>query len=817
MGLMDRIKDTVNSTISAIKPVTQSSDAEVNNNAVISEEMKRLCRQAAAEGAVLIKNDGTLPLKKGTVVSLFSRMQFDWFFVGYGSGGDGAVCDGAADVKNHYVKANLVTGIRNCEELELNEKLAEVYAKWVEKNPVTEGAWGAWSFNRKEMPLDVVTLQSVKGESDTAVVTIGRSAGEDRDLVYENGSYLISDEELELLDLAVDNFDKVVVLLNTSGIIDMSWMKKYGDKIGAVMYVFEGGMESGNAVADLLCGKVNPCGRLTDTIAKSYFDYPSSDNFGGRNFNNYTEDIFVGYRYFESFDKNNVLYPFGYGLSYTDFSIEYIDTEAFDDGFEITAKITNTGELAGKEVAQLYAEKPVGKLGNPARELVAFAKTKELAPNESETVKMWVDAYQLTSFDDCGSTNHAGAYVAEEGEYSFYLGKNVREAEKVFSYFQEECEVYAQHKQASAPQEHFEVFHAEIIDGKTVLRKKAVAKRKFDLGSRINNNLPEDIEMTGDKGLKLSDVKDGKCTMEDFVAQLDMDELEAVTRGDYRMGSPLGTKGNAGVYGGVLESLRDKGIPPVTTSDGPTGIGLAANCSRVPIGTLLACTFDTELIEALHTELAIEMKDRGSDVLLAPGLNIHRNPLCGRNFEYYSEDPYLTGKMAAAAVRGIQSQGASACPKHFACNNQEMRRNKNDSRVSERALREIYLKGFEICVKEAAPKNIMTSYNRINGVYGHYNYDLCTTILRGEWGYEGNVMTDWWMQSEKSPENPALKDQAYRVRAQVDLLMPGGAYHTDGKPDGTLWTSLGKPFGITLGEVQRCAMNVLDSVIKIKL
>ncbi|MBR2278653.1 MAG: glycoside hydrolase family 3 protein, partial [Eubacterium sp.] len=297
----------------------------------------------------------------------------------------------------------------------------------------------------------------------------------------------------------------------------------------------------------------------------------------------------------------------------------------------------------------------------------------------------------------------------------------------------------------------------------------------------------------------------------------DLVELEAITRGDYTMDSKLGAKGNAGAFAGVLESLRDKGVPAVITTDGPSGIRLFAYCSLIPIGTLLACTFDTELVEAIHTELAKEMKERGTDVLLAPGMNIHRNPLCGRNFEYYSEDPYITGKMAAAAVRGIQSQGASACPKHFACNNQEMRRTKNDSRLSERALREIYLKGFEICVREAQPKNIMTSYNRINGVYGHYNYDLCTTILRGEWGYEGNVMTDWWMQSEKSPENPAVKDQAYRVRAQIDVFMPGGARVTNRKPDKTLLSSLGKPFGITLGEIQRSAMNVLKCAMDLKL
>ena len=268
--------------------------------------------------------------------------------------------------------------------------------------------------------------------------------------------------------------------------------------------------------------------------------------------------------------------------------------------------------------------------------------------------------------------------------------------------------------------------------------------------------------------------------MADFVAQLNLEELEAISRGAYRMNSPLGAPGNAGVYGGVLESLRKKGVPPVTTTDGPSGIRLYASCSLLPIGTLLASTFDTMLVEEVY-----------------------------RAEEYYSEDPLVTGKIAAAAVRGLQSNGVSACPKHFACNNQEFCRNRNDSRLSERALREIYLKGFEICVKEAAPQAIMTSYNRINGVHGHYHYDLCTTVLRGEWGYEGCVMTDWWMRSEKSHEFPRLKDQAYRVRAQVDVLMPGGERTGKEKPDGTLLKTYGKPDGITLGELQRTAENVL--------
>ena len=746
-----------------------------------------------------------LPLKEGCRVSLFSRVASDWFFVGYGSGGD----------VNYPYEVSLTDAVRNSAKLELNETLAKIYADWSEDNPINHGMWGTWPFYYPDMPLSDELVSTAAKESDAAIVTIGRSSGEDRDCELSKGSYYLTDDEMNMLRLTSTYFDKVIVLMNVGGIMDMSWLKSFQDSIGAVMYVWQGGMESGNAIVDLLCGAVSPSGRLANTIARDYFDYPSSGNFGNRDFNNYEEDVFVGYRYFETFDKNNVLYPFGFGLSYSDFEIKCKKAKAFFDGFDFKVKVTNTGAVPAKEVVQLYVEKPCGKLGNPKRELVAFAKTKTLAPKESEELQLMVDFYRLTSYDDCGSTNHAGCYVIEAGDYHFHLGKNVRDTEKVCTYKQKKTYFFASHKQAAAPQTHFDVFHAEMVDGKTVLRKKAVAKQKYDLATRILNNLPESIEQTGDQGYKLKDVRDGKVTMEQFVAQLDFDELEAITRGDYTMDSPLGAAGNAGAYAGVLESLREKGVPAVITTDGPSGIRLKASASLLPIGTLLACSFNTALTEELYTLLSSEMKDRGSDVLLAPGMNIHRNPLCGRNFEYFSEDPFLTGKMAAACVKGIQAEGLSACPKHFACNSQEYRRNRNDSRLSERALREIFLKGFEICIKEAQPKNIMTSYNKINGVHGHYHYDLCTTILRGEWGYQGNVMTDWWMRKAKSPEFPNVTDQAYRVRAQVDLLMPGGDRVTNRKPDGTMLASY-KKNGITLGELQRSAMNVLRAAIAIK-
>ena len=806
MTFKDKFNDKIGKIVTKFTSVSQDENGNTDVEKTITDGMPKLARQAAAEGAVLLKNDNVLPLKEGTTVSLFGRTYKDYFFVGYGSGGD---------VIRPY-NIDLAQGIENCDKLNLNYTLHNIYMEWREKNPVSHGYWAHWPLRYEEMPLTDEIVASARTESDTAVVTIGRSSGEDRDCDLANGSYYLDDEEIEMLDLVTAHFEKVIVILNVGNIIDMSWVKHYGKKIGAVMYAWQGGMESGNAVADLLCGNVNPCGRLTDTIAKNYYDDPSSAQFGNKKTNEYTEDIFVGYRYFESFAKEKVLYPFGFGLSYTDFDIKCDKTEAVDNGFEFEFTVTNTGEVAGKEVVQLYLNKPCGKLGNPKRELVSFAKTELIEPNDSQKVTMSVDMYQLTSYDDCGSTNNASSYVTQKGEYDFYVGKNVRDTEKVFTYYQESTELWEQLKQVCAPKTDFLVWRAEEKHGNYFLGTKMVAKEKYDLATRILNNLPADIEQTGDKGIKLQDVKDGKATLDEFVAQLNNVELEAITRGDYKMDSPLGAKGNAGAYGGVLESLRDKGIKPIITTDGPSGIRLSSCCSLLPIGTLLACTFNTELVEKIYTVLAGEMKEKGSDVLLAPGMNIHRNPLCGRNFEYFSEDPYLSGKMGSACVKGIQSLGASACPKHFACNNQELARTTNNSQVSERALREIYLKPFEICIKEARPKNIMTSYNKINGVWSHYNYDTCVTVLRREWGYEGNVMTDWWMHPSKSIEFPKMRDQAYRVRSGVNLLMPGGERVTNGKPDGTLFATLGKPFGITVGEVQQSAKWILKSVMEIE-
>lgn len=780
--------------------VSQEEALEALGEVSVTDGMPEVLREAAGETAVLLENNGVLPFKKGTKVSLFGRVQNDWFFTGYGSGGD---------VKKPY-GVNLIDGLKNCEDLVLNTKLSDMYEKWSRENPIDHGVWGHWPRFYPEMPLTAEIVKEAKAESDNAVFVMGRSSGEDRENALEKGSFYITDDERTALHRICEQFDNVTVLLNIGSVMDMSWLREFGSKIGAVMIVWQGGMESGNAVADLLCGKVNPCGRLTDTIAKNYEDYPSSANFGKLEYNFYEEDIYVGYRYFETFNKDAVVYPFGYGLSYTDFDVKFESAEQTEENVTVKCTVKNTGNLAGKEVVQVYVSKPCGRLGNPAKELVAFGKTKVLAPDESETREICVPVERFWSYDDNGASGFAFSYVMEKGEYALCVGKNVREAEKVWSYYQDETKEMLKLKQASAPQISFNRF----VNTENGLEKRPVRTRSYDLKQVILDNIGEDVQYTGDKGYKLSDVENGTVSMEDFVAQLSLEELEAISRGDYKMDSPLGAKGNAGAMGGILESLRDKGISPMITTDGPSGIRLLSYCSLIPNGTALASTFNTELVEKVYAKISEELRAKGSDILLAPGMNIHRSHLCGRNFEYYSEDPVVTGLMGAAAVKGIQTCGGSACPKHYACNNQEVNRTKNDSRVSERALREIYLKGFEICVKTAKPNTIMTSYNKINGVWGHYNYELCERILREEWGFDGVVMTDWWMRPSKSPEFPQMCDQAYRVRAGVNVLMPGGDRVTNGKPDGTLLKTYGKKDGITLYEMQRNASFVLKLCMK---
>ena len=744
-------------------------------------ENKEIVRTMAAEGCVLLKNDGALPLDKSEEAAVFGRCQYDWFYVGYGSGGN----------VNAPYKVNLIEGLKNAGAA-FNEQLAETYHKWITEpdNIADEGWWGHWPFSHPEMNIDPDTVKKAAETSKTAVCVIGRAAGEDRDNKLEKGSYFLTDADLKMLDIVTAMFEKTGVVLNIGGIIDMSWTSRYGEKLSAILIAWLGGMESGNAVCDVLYGDVNPCGKLPDTIGISYESYPSSSNFGGKKQTVYEEGVFAGYRYFDA-NPEKVLWRFGFGLSYTAFEIEPEGSPEFDENtgkITVKAKITNTGALAGKEVFRLYCRAPEGSIQKPIRVLAGFAKTRLLSPGESQVLEVNFDRKYISSF--CDSSH---SFILEPGQYVFEA-------------------------QLDSPPS-FKHMGEFTVESEMVIEKCLPACLPIvDLKSRIEKHLPAAIKYTGDKGIKLEDVSAGKASLDEFIAQLSPEELEALTRGHGMMDSGLGTPGNAGTIGGVIPSLQEKGVWTLTCADGPAGLRLKKYCTLMPCGTAIAAAWNVELTEKLHRMIGEEMDRLGIDMQLSPGMNIHRNPLCGRNFEYFSEDPVLSGKTAAAVIRGVQSAGKSSCPKHFACNNQEKKRNTCDSQLSQRALREIYLRNFEIAVKEASPLAIMTSYNKINGVWSHYNYDLATTILRSEWGFSGLVITDWWMRRSKSPEFPRIRDNAYRVRAGVDVLMPGNMDRISKKyrSDGTLLKTLGKPDGITLGEIQASARRTLELLLALK-
>jgi beta-glucosidase len=769
----------------------QVSSVEVDDGRESSEKMKKLCRNAAAESAVLLKNDNVLPVGNNKI-ALFGRTQFDTFLTGYGSGGD---------VKATY-RTNIAEGIARS-GINYDEELMAAYEKWTQKHKPYMGFWGFWPLSYEEMPVSDYVLKKSSEAAEIAVYVIGRATGEDRDNKKARGGWYLTKSEEKLLARLRKHFKKICVLLNVASVMDMSWVEKYS--ADAVMYIWQGGQETGDAVADLLSGAVSPCGKLPDTVA-AYEDYPSSSNYGRKKCTRYAEDIYVGYRYFQTFAPEKAVYPFGFGLSYTRFKTEVLSAKFG----EIRVKVTNTGQRAGRETVQLYCKPPQGKLGKPARVLTDFKKTKKLMPKESQELVLTFDEKSIASFDDTGKVK-AQAFFMEAGEYDFYVGGDVASAERAYVFKQNETKIIEQLEEVCAI---FKPF-SRMINDRGLKYEPIPAGKSGLVKERVLNDLPAELNPP-ESSFAWDDVLSGKAELNDFIAELSLDELEHLLRGsDTGMYDENGIAGNAGIIGGTCDSLRAKGVPVLSTNDGFSGVRLQAHTALIPIATALAATFDTELVKELGECTAEEMLDCGSHIMLSPNVNIHRNPLCGRNFEYFSEDPLLSGKLGAAYILGLQSKGASATLKHLACNNQERGRHINDSRVSGRALREIYLRPFEIAVKESKPDLVMTSYNKLNGVYSCYNYDLATTLLRKQWGYEGCVVTDWWMSYGSSPDFKNVDLQAYRVRAQVDVFMPGSAKFGKykGKSDGSLIRSLNRG-GIKKGEIQRCAANILKLCLK---
>ncbi|MDL4841903.1 glycoside hydrolase family 3 C-terminal domain-containing protein [Aquibacillus rhizosphaerae] len=777
-------------------------------------------RKVAADGAVLLKNEEqVLPIKQGETVSIFGRTQLDYYRSGTGSGGS----------VNVTYTTNLLEALQSKKQTKVNEDLAATYKKWIKQNPFDNGGggWAAEPWHQKEMPLTDTIVREARDDSDKAVIVIGRTAGEDQDNADEPGSYQLTLEEKEMLRLVSKYFEQVCVVLNVSNIIDMDWLNdsSYVNPINSVIYTWQGGMEGGNAAADVLVGDVNPSGKLTDTIAYSINDYPSTSNHGNEHRNVYQEDIYVGYRYFETFCPERVQFAFGYGLSYTAFKIDpdeaKIVTKSGENYVELNVRVENIGPIfAGKEVVQVYYEAPQGKLGQPSKVLAAFVKTNLLQPGEIQMLSISFPVKRMASYDDSGVTGHPSAYVLESGLYHFYVGNSVKDVVKIGidgkdGYGLDSLQVIEQLEEVLAPTESFTRMKPGVQkeDGSYELTYIEAPKQKISLAERIEKNLPQTYKQTGNKGYKLKDVYEEKVGIEAFIAQLSDEELATIVRGE-GMSSPLVTPGTASAFGGVSDSLFNYGIPVGCTADGPSGIRMDSGhkATQVPIGTLLAATWDVKLVEELYELEGKELINNNIDMLLGPGINIRRSPLNGRNFEYFSEDPLITGAFAVANTRGIMKSGAHATLKHFACNSQEYSRTNVDAVVTERALREIYLKGFEMAVKEGGAKGIMTSYNPINGHWAASNYDLNTTVLRKEWGFNGVVMTDWWAKMNGSSFGGVAdtRNTNYMVRSQNDLYMVVNNYGAEinSSEDNTI-KSL-EDGTLTRGELQRSAMNICE-------
>lgn len=782
-------------------------DEKTSNTITLNwDEYISAARRIVAEGCVLAHNNGVLPFERGTRLSVFGRMQLHYYKSGTGSGG----------MVNISKQIGIMDALLACDWVSVNKELLNTYLSWDEEHPLEEGeGWGAEPWSQEEMPLAEGVIEEAAKVSDAAVVIIARTAGEDKDVKAEAGSYLLTDIEEDMLSKVRAHFGKVVVLLNVPGIIDMSFVDTY--KPDAVMYVWQGGMIGGLGTVDVLVGKETPSGHFTDTVCYAITDQLSNQFFGNQKKNFYGEDIYVGYRYFETFNQAAVRYPFGYGLSYTDFSYDNCNVKENlnDNCLNYSVSVKNTGRRDGKAVIQLYMEAPQGNLGKPKRVLIGFAKTKSLAAGEDCEIFGEVSFREFASYDDSGITGHRSCFVLEPGCYKVYLGENVRDATLVHTYTLQNLIVLEELYEALAPVEAFERVKPILNeDGTCSPVFEEVPLARVNDAERRNAHIPEEIVQTGDKGIQLADVLYGKNTMEEFVAQLSDNDLSCIVRGE-GMGSSRVTPGTAAAFGGVSDHLSNRfGIPAVCCSDGPSGMRLdcGAKAFSLPNGTMLGCTFNVDLVSELYSFLGREMIYNKVDCLLGPGMNIHRHLLNGRNFEYFSEDPHLTGMMALAVIRGLKQYGVTGVAKHFCGNNQEYGRHVSDSVISERALREIYLRGFEIVVKSGYADSIMTTYGSVNGLWTAGSYDLNTTILREQWGFQGIVMTDWWAAINERGCKPDHTNFAAMVRAQNDLYMvcPDGSTNASG--DNTLEALAdGK---VMRSELQRCAVNIAAFAMK---
>lgn len=784
-----------------------------------SREHIELSRRAAGEGIVLLKNENAvLPIAPGKKVVLLGKAGEEYI---KGGGGSGEVSVayirslfGALKIKEAQGKVQLYDGLHDFYTADLKAQFAQGREPGMTREP---------TLSREQ-------LEAAAAFSDTAIVAICRFSGEGWDRscdikgseasdvssfweeednrrkagqqIFQRGDFYLSDEEAELVKQAKTHFAHVIVTLNVGGMVDTCWFHD-DEKIEGALMIGQCGMEGALAAADILVGDVNPSGRLVDTYARDLTDYPSTESFHeSTTYVKYYEDIYVGYRYFETLEKakSRVNYPFGFGLSYTTFDWNAVNCAVADDTVFCNVTVENTGSRPGKEVIQLYFSAPQGKLGKPAIELGAYAKTKLLAPGEKTVLTLTMPVGNMASYDDLGKVIKS-AWVLEQGDYHIFIGTHVRNVREVLSYGLEENVVVERLREHLKPRKlemrmlsdgtfeelelgEYEQIERPFTEAEYESLEGVTPETRFEKRSKLwGVALPA----------QLSDVAEGKITLDEFLDTLTLEEQVWL----------LGGQPNTGVANTFgIGNNRDRGIPNIMTADGPAGVRirpeLEVYTTAWPCATMLASTWNRALVEEVGVAGAKELKENNLGSWLTPAMNIHRSPLCGRNFEYYSEDPLIAGTMASSMIQGIQSQQVAATPKHFAFNNKETNRKNCDSRVSERAAREIYLKGFEIAVKEAKPWMIMSSYNLVNGWQTSECKELLTDILRGEWGFDGIVTTDWWTRGEHWRE----------VNAGNDLKMANGYPETvlEAVADGRLPKQ----------QVRDCAKRILELILKME-